>query len=198
MTSAERHSKHSNSNCAHSSFRPTPKLQLMQTHSYWTKMLVAMPSELLFLQKDRVGAEQIVSYGSRSLSRQEQNYFTTRKEMLGLVNFVKQYGYYLLGFLFIVHNDQQALQRLHNFRGPKRQTTLWQKYLQRYTIDCEYRAGGKHADTEALSRRPISSIAYVLPAWTTTWHKSASNIVIQQSGYTFTKQTQGPPCYILG
>lgn len=48
------------------------------------------------------GQERVIAYGSHALSKSEKNYCTTRKELLALIYFLKQFRLYLLGRHFIV------------------------------------------------------------------------------------------------
>ena len=43
------------------------------------------------------GCECVIAYASRSLSRQEQQYCVTRRELLAIVEFVHHFCHYLLG-----------------------------------------------------------------------------------------------------
>ena len=46
------------------------------------------------------GGKTVIAYASRTYSRAEQNYCTTRKELLTVVYFMKQFRQYLLGNRF--------------------------------------------------------------------------------------------------
>ena len=54
----------------------------------------AIRAELLQLQE---GEERVVSYGSFSLTLAQRNYCTTRKELLAVLRFTREYRHYLLG-----------------------------------------------------------------------------------------------------
>mgnify|MGYP001798391490 FL=1 len=49
------------------------------------------------LSQSHDGKERVVAYGSRSLTKAERNYSTTKHEMLALVFFAKKYKPYLSG-----------------------------------------------------------------------------------------------------
>ena len=59
----------------------------------------AIGAELLQLQE---GEEKVISYGSFSLTPAQRNYCTTRKELLALIRFTREYHHYLLGRKFLV------------------------------------------------------------------------------------------------
>ena len=55
------------------------------------------------------GQQRVVAYESRTYSKAERNYCTTRKELLAVVYFMKQFKQYLLGREFLVRTDHAAL-----------------------------------------------------------------------------------------
>ena len=58
------------------------------------------------------GEEHVIAYASRTLSHPEQNYCVTRKELLAVVHFVKQFRPYILGREFLLRTDYSALRWL--------------------------------------------------------------------------------------
>ena len=56
------------------------------------------------------GGEKLIAYASCTYSRAEQNYCTTRKELLAVVYFMKHFQQYLLGNCFF---DQHGPRRLN-------------------------------------------------------------------------------------
>lgn len=63
---------------------------------------LAIGAELVQLQD---GKERVITYGSYSLTPEQQRYCTTRKELLTIIQFTKQFNHYLLGRNFIVRTD---------------------------------------------------------------------------------------------
>ncbi len=55
------------------------------------------------------GTERVIAYGSKSLSKSERRYCTTRREMLAIVYFTKYFKHYLLGRRFLLRSDHAAL-----------------------------------------------------------------------------------------
>ena len=51
------------------------------------------------------GSECVIAYASRSLTRPEQRYCVTRKELLAVVEFVHHFRHYLLGREFTLRTD---------------------------------------------------------------------------------------------
>ncbi|KAL5466930.1 hypothetical protein EMCRGX_G031093 [Ephydatia muelleri] len=76
-------------------------------------------------QVDDSGAERVICYASRSLSRQEQRYCVTRRELLAVVEFTQHFRHYLLGRKFILRTDHGSLVWLRNFKEPEGQLARW-------------------------------------------------------------------------
>ena len=76
-------------------------------------------------QKHADGKEHVVAYASRTLSKSERRYCATRRELLAVVVFTKQFRPYLLGRHFTIHTDHGSLTWLHNFKDPDGQLARW-------------------------------------------------------------------------
>ena len=61
------------------------------------------------LSQVQAGKERVIAYASRTYSKAEVNYCTTRQEFLAVVHFVKQFKQYLLGREFVIRTDHAAL-----------------------------------------------------------------------------------------
>ena len=48
------------------------------------------------------GQEKVVAYGSYALTKEQRRYCVTRKELLAVVRFTRQFRHYLLGRPFMV------------------------------------------------------------------------------------------------
>ena len=83
------------------------------------------------------------------------NYCVTRRELLAIVHNVQLFkNYLLLQEKFLVRTDHSSLRYLHRFKEPEGQLARWLDILQPYTFEIAHRAGEKHANADALSRRP--------------------------------------------
>eukprot|EP00731_Ephydatia_muelleri_P008358 Em0004g696a len=91
-------------------------------------------------QVDDSGAERVICYASRSLSRQEQRYCVTRRELLAVVEFTQHFRHYLLG--------------RKNFKEPEGQLARWLERLEEYNFTVVHRKGSQHNNADALSRLP--------------------------------------------
>ena len=100
------------------------------------------------------GKERVIAYGSKSLSKEERKYCVTRRELLAVVHFVKQYRHYLYGKSFLVRTDHGALKYLLNFKDPQGQMARWLQVLDTYDFRIEHRAGRSHNNADAMSRGP--------------------------------------------
>uniref|UniRef100_A0A5S6QK60 RNA-directed DNA polymerase n=1 Tax=Trichuris muris TaxID=70415 RepID=A0A5S6QK60_TRIMR len=104
-------------------------------------------------QVDEQGREHPVAYASRTLTRAEQRYCVTRREMLAVITFTDQFRPYLQQ-KFTLRTDHGSLQWLRDFKNPDGQWARWQQKLQQYDFDIEHRAGSRHANADTLSRIP--------------------------------------------
>lgn len=71
------------------------------------------------------GRERVLAYGSRKLSKTEQNYCTTRRELLAVVDFTSYFCQYLLGRHFTVRTDHSRLWWLTKIKESEGQLARW-------------------------------------------------------------------------
>jgi transposase InsO family protein len=100
------------------------------------------------------GVERVIAYASKTLTKAERNYCTTRKELLAVVRFCKEFRPYLLGRQFTIRTDHASLQWLRKLRDPEGQMARWLLFLQDFNFDIVHRPGAAHANADALSRHP--------------------------------------------
>ncbi|KAL5471331.1 hypothetical protein EMCRGX_G029435 [Ephydatia muelleri] len=105
-------------------------------------------------QEDATGSEVVIAYASHTLSRPEQRYCVTRKELLAAVEFIHHFRQYLLGREFTLRTDHSSLVWLRNFKEPESQLARWLEKLQEYSFSVVHRQGTKHGNADALSRVP--------------------------------------------
>ena len=104
-------------------------------------------------QEDGDG-EKVVAYFSKTLSRPEMNYCTTRRELLAVVRSVEHFHQYLYGSPFTLRTDHASLAWLMSFRNPEGQLARWIETLGAYTYTIIHRKGKHHLNADGLSRRP--------------------------------------------
>ncbi|KAL7883473.1 hypothetical protein SRHO_G00011310 [Serrasalmus rhombeus] len=98
--------------------------------------------------------ERVLAYGSRRLSQTEQNYCTTRRELLAVVEFTSHFRQYLLGRTFTVRTDHSSLRWLMRMKEPEGQLARWLEKLGEYDFKVIHRPGTQHCNADAMSRRP--------------------------------------------
>ncbi len=111
----------------------------------------AIGAELLQVQD---GVERVITYGSLSLTSEQRRYCTTRKELLAVVRFTRQFRHYLLGRKFVIRTDHNSLTWLLKFKEPQGQLARWMEELSQYDLVIKHRPGKQHGNADALSRRP--------------------------------------------
>jgi len=112
---------------------------------------LTLGGELLQVQD---GVERVISYASCTLKEAERRYCTTRKELLALVKFLRQFRHFLLGRQVIVRTDHGSLTWLMKFKKPVGQLARWLEELGQFDLKIEYRPGRLHGNADGLSRIP--------------------------------------------
>ena len=80
----------------------------------------------------------------------------TRRELLAIVTFLKQFRHYLYGHEVLVRTDHGALRWLMNFKDPEGQLARWLEIISRFRLTLQHRAGRIHMNADGLSRRPCT------------------------------------------
>ena len=106
------------------------------------------------LSQIQEGKERVLCYGSFAMTREQRRYCTTRKELLAIVRFTRQYRHYLLGTPFTVRTDHSSLTWLFNFKDPQGQLARWIEELSQYHILLKHRPGKYHTNADVVSRKP--------------------------------------------
>ena len=103
------------------------------------------------------GEERVIAYSSKKLDKQQRRYCVTRRELLAVVAFLREFKNYLLGVQFQIRTDHSSLTWLLNFREPQGQLARWIEYIFQFKFSISHRPGKKHGNADALSRPPDSS-----------------------------------------
>ena len=98
------------------------------------------------------GTERVISYGSFVLTPEQRKYCVTRKELLAVVRFTRQYRHYLLGRKFLVRTDHNSLTWLLRFKYIEGQLARWLAELSQFDMTVIHRPGVRHGNADALSR----------------------------------------------
>ena len=120
------------------------------------------------------GVEHPVAYASRTLSKAERNYCVTRKELLAVVEFVKQFRHYLQGPKFRIRTDHAPLRSVLKVKKPEGQLARWIEFMSSFSFEIEYRVGQRHENADALSRRPCNDGC----KWCKEWKKAEQMVSV--------------------
>lgn len=108
------------------------------------------------------GEDKVISFAFCLLTLVHQRYCVTRKELLAVVRFTRQFHHYLLGSNFILRTDHSSLTWLYRFKRPEGQLARWLEELRQYNFVIEHRPGSHHANADALSRKNLDKEPCVL------------------------------------
>ena len=98
------------------------------------------------------GDERAIAFYSKTLSPAEQNYCTTRRELLSVILAVKHFRPYLYGREFTLRNDHASLQWLYRRKEPSHQVARWLEILSEFQFELKHRPGANHGNADGLSR----------------------------------------------
>lgn len=102
--------------------------------------------------------EVVISYASNVMSNTQQNYCTTKRELLAVITYLKKFRHYLLGCdNYVIRTDHASLKWLINFKDPHDMLARWLTTLQEYDVKpgrIIHRPGKQHINADALSRLP--------------------------------------------
>jgi hypothetical protein len=101
--------------------------------------------------------ERVIAYMSKSMNIHEQSYCVTRKELLAVITALRTFHHYLYGQEVLLRTDNAAVSWMKNLKKPTGQTARWLQELGTYNLTVTHRAGRKHSNADALSRRPCKS-----------------------------------------
>ena len=94
-----------------------------------------------------------MSYASKILGPTQRKYCTTRKELLAVIVFTRQFRHYLLGRSFTIRTDHHSLVWLMRFRNLEGQLARWLEELSQYDFQLIHRPGRLHGNADGLSRQ---------------------------------------------
>jgi hypothetical protein len=93
-----------------------------------------------------------ISYASRSLNKNERNYSTTKKEMLGIVYALKQYKYLIFGYEVKVLTDHRPCTYLLRKEIPDGILGRWILSFQEFEVQLLYYPGKLNILADTMSR----------------------------------------------
>ncbi|XP_076062417.1 uncharacterized protein LOC143037752 [Oratosquilla oratoria] len=93
-----------------------------------------------------------VAYHSRKLRAAERNYSTIERELLGIVDGIKKFQFYLYGGKFVLETDHMPLEHLKPSKTANARLTRWGLYLQQFDYTLRYIKGSENLGADLLSR----------------------------------------------
>jgi hypothetical protein len=93
-----------------------------------------------------------IAFYSRKLNSAHTRYTTTERELLSIVETLKEFRNILLGQVLIVHTDHENL-TYKNFNSDR--VMRWRLFIEEYSPDLRYIKGPKNIVADALSRLEI-------------------------------------------
>jgi len=109
------------------------------------------------LSQGKIGSDKPVCFASRTLSKSEQNYSTTEKELLAIVWATKHFRPYLYGRKFNIVTDHKSLQWLFSHKEPGSKLIRWRLRLEEFDYEIKYKNGKQNTNADALSRVEINN-----------------------------------------
>jgi len=105
------------------------------------------------LQQWQDGDWHVIAYSSKLLTKAEQRYCATRKELLACIHALKAWKTYLLGRK-VLRTDHSALLYLRKCPELIGQQGRWLDFLESFDLTLVHRSGKCHSNADSLSRRP--------------------------------------------
>jgi hypothetical protein len=111
-------------------------------------------SQIQWDEKQEEMLERPVAYASKTMTKTQRRYCTTRRELLAVVFYVWYFRHYLLGREFLIRTDHSARRWVMTFKEPEDQMARWIEILTQFIFKIVHRSGKKHVNADSLSRIP--------------------------------------------
>ncbi len=111
----------------------------------------------VLFQRDKAGEQRPVAFTSRVLSKTEQNYGASEREMLAIQYCIQTWRVYVWGTKFKVQTDHSPLRGIKTHKDASRRLTRLILKLQDYDFDLYYTPGRMHIVPDAMSRNPVAN-----------------------------------------
>ena len=99
------------------------------------------------------GQERPIAFFSRVMSPAQQNYCSTRRELLAVIASLQHFRHYLLHVPVILRTDHHSLKWLRTFKKPEGILARWIETLAEFEITIQHRPGRIHSNADGLSRQ---------------------------------------------
>lgn len=104
------------------------------------------------------GKERPIAYLSRTLSKAEENYSATAKELLAIYFAAKRFRPYLYGRPFTIYTDHEPLTKELKLTDATGRVTRQRLYLEQYDFKIIYKKGKQNVVADGLSRIPPAEV----------------------------------------
>ena len=111
------------------------------------------------LSQGEIGKDRPIHFASRTLSKTEERYSATEKEMLAIFWALKTFRNYLYGAKFKLLTDHQPLTFSLSPRNTNAKLKRWKSYLEEHDFEPIYLPGKTNVVADALSRIVLSLTA---------------------------------------
>lgn len=104
------------------------------------------------------GKEKPIAYLSRTLSKAEEKYSATAKELLAIYFSAKMFRPYLYGRSFIIYTDHEPLTKELKLTDATGRVTRQRLYLEQFDFKLIYKQGKQNVVADGLSRIPKAEL----------------------------------------
>lgn len=104
------------------------------------------------LFQDENGKDKLIHFASRTLSRTEENYSASEKEMLAIFWVLQTFRNYLYGSKVKIITDHQPLTFALSPKNTNAKLKRWKAYLEEHDYELMYKPGKANVVADALSR----------------------------------------------
>ena len=144
--------------------------------------------------QEQYGIEKVIAYSSRTICKPELRYDTTRKELLAIVNGLKQFRQYPTRRHFIIRTDHAALSWLRRTPETMPQLARWLTFIEEFDYEVVHRDGRKHSNADGLSRRAGSLAVSYEAASESDSDSTSSEQLAMVFQYAVTEQDEAISC----
>lgn len=101
------------------------------------------------------GLEKPIAFAIRTLSKSEKNYRVIHRELLEVVEFVKQHRHCLQGIRFCIGSYHAPLRFNVQAKDPQGQLARWIEFLSMFDFEIQYGTEERQLNADTRSRRPL-------------------------------------------
>lgn len=84
------------------------------------------------ISQEQEGTKRVIVYASKTLNSEQQNYCTTKRELLAVVTFMRHFKHYLLGRKSIIRTIHVLFVWLRNFKEPEGLIARWIRIVETF------------------------------------------------------------------